>query len=68
MSLQDANETKKSKIDEPLFEDVNVEDGNAVDLASGQARGFENAQHKEDWKKAIKESPKALLWCECFLG
>ena len=63
MSPRDAQGMKKTSMEELLFEEVNFEGGSVLDLTSGQARGFEDAQHKEGWKQAIMESPKALIWC-----
>jgi hypothetical protein len=43
------------------MEEKKASDGN--DLENEQARRFNEEQHKQSWREAIRSSPKALLWC-----
>lgn len=41
--------------------DMKTSSGN--DSQNDQARRFNEEQHKQSWREAMRSSPKALLWC-----
>jgi hypothetical protein len=53
-------ETKS--LDQEQVVEKKTSDG--IDLHNEQARRFVEAQHGQSWRKALRSSPKALLWCE----
>lgn len=57
---RDSNTSRS--VDESFEWKSEIEDGESIYAAL--AKEFNESQHSEGWKDAVKNNPKALLWCK----
>lgn len=56
-------DNRASKNGDSVGGDIELKELVAGEVRPSQAQNFAAAQHEETWRQAVRNDPKALLWC-----